>query len=98
MPKYDFRCTSCETVFEAFRSFAQGTDGVVCPDDGAPATRLFSPPLDMIVYGGKTSESVSSIRPPRSGQPGFDGAAHTTGRAGTPTGPAATRTDSRRPG
>ena len=53
MPTYDFRCTSCEAAFEAFRSFAQGTDDVVCPDDGAPATLLFSPPRDMIVYGGK---------------------------------------------
>jgi putative FmdB family regulatory protein len=64
MPKYDFHCTRCDAVFEAFRSFAQGTEGVVCPADGAPATRLFSPPLEMIVYGGKSSESVSSIRPP----------------------------------
>ena len=40
MPKYDFRCTSCDAVFEAFRGFAQGTEGVVCPEDGAPATRL----------------------------------------------------------
>src|SRR4051812_16348047 len=37
MPKYDFHCTSCDVTFEAFRSFAQGTEGVVCPDDGAPA-------------------------------------------------------------
>jgi putative FmdB family regulatory protein len=64
MPKYDFRCSSCETVFEAFRSFAAGVEGVVCPDDGAPAVRLFSPPMEMIVYGGKSSESVSSVRPP----------------------------------
>ena len=34
MPKYDFHCTSCGATFEAFRSFSQGTDGVVCPDDG----------------------------------------------------------------
>jgi putative FmdB family regulatory protein len=64
MPKYDFRCTSCDTVFEAFRSFSQGTEGVVCPTDGAPADRLFSPPLDMIVYGGKSSTPVSGVRPP----------------------------------
>src|SRR5881227_1336790 len=55
MPKYDFRCSSCDAIFEAVRSFAQGTEDVVCPGDGAPATRLFSPPLDMIVYGGKSS-------------------------------------------
>jgi len=88
MPKYDFRCTSCEAVFEAFRSFAQGTDDVVCPEDGAPATRLFSPPLDMIVYGGKSSESVSSIRrpgPAPSGPP--HGGGHTHGPGGHTHGP-----------
>ena len=85
MPKYDFRCTSCEAVFEAFRSFSQGTDDVVCPDDGAPATRLFSPPMEMIVYGGKSSESVSSIRPPGPA-PSFGGG-HTHGPGGHTHGP-----------
>jgi putative FmdB family regulatory protein len=64
MPTYDFRCSRCDAVFEAVRSFAQGTDGVVCPEDGEPAVRLFSPPLDMLVYGGKSSTPVSQIRPP----------------------------------
>jgi putative FmdB family regulatory protein len=64
MPKYDFRCSSCDTVFEAFRSFSQGTEGVVCPDDGAPATRQLSLPMDMIVFGSKNSNPVSSIKPP----------------------------------
>ena len=91
MPKYDFRCSSCEKVFEAFRSFSQGTDDVVCPEDGEPASRLFSPPLDMIVYGGKSSESVSSIRPPRPGPTGpphsFGGGGHTHGPGGHSHGP-----------
>jgi putative FmdB family regulatory protein len=82
MPTYDFRCSSCDAVFEAVRSFAQGTEDVVCPDDGAPATRLFSPPLDMIVYGGKSSNPVSSIRPPGaapSGPPHSHGHSHGPG-------------------
>jgi len=91
MPTYDFRCTSCEAVFEAFRSFAQGTDDVVCPDDGAPATRLFSPPLDMIVYGGKSSTPVSGVRPPGpapSGPPhSHGGGGHTHGPGGHTHGP-----------
>jgi putative FmdB family regulatory protein len=70
MPTYDFRCAKCETVFEAFRSFSQSTDDVVCPNDGEPATRLFSPPLEMIVYGGKSSNPVSSVRPPGPGPSG----------------------------
>jgi putative FmdB family regulatory protein len=86
MPKYDFRCTSCDTTFEAFRSFAQGTDGVVCPTDGAPATRMFSPPLDMIVYGGKSSEPVSSIKRPTAPASG-PAHGHTHGPGGHTHGP-----------
>jgi putative FmdB family regulatory protein len=86
MPKYDFRCPKCDNVFEAFRGFAQGTDGVTCPDDGELATRLFSPPMDMIVYGGKSSEPVSSIRPPRPG-PSGPPHGHTHGPGGHTHGP-----------
>jgi putative FmdB family regulatory protein len=50
MPTYDFRCTRCTAVFEAYRSFAEGADDVTCPSDGAAATRLFSPPMDLLVY------------------------------------------------
>jgi putative FmdB family regulatory protein len=81
MPKYDFRCTSCETVFEVFRGFAQGTDGVVCPDDGQPAERLFSPPLDMIVFGGKSSSGNPPMRPP-GGLPAGGSHGHTHGPGG----------------
>ena len=84
MPTYDFRCTSCDATFEAFRSFAQGTEDVVCPEDGAPATRLFSPPLDMIVYGGKSSNPVSSVRPPGAAP---SGPPHTHGGGGHSHGP-----------
>jgi putative FmdB family regulatory protein len=89
MPTYDFRCSSCDTVFEAFRSFAQGTEGVVCPDDGEPAVRQFSPPLDMIVYGGKSSNPVSSIKPPGpapSGPPHSHGHGHGHGHSHGPGG------------
>ncbi|MCC7371268.1 MAG: hypothetical protein IT306_22820 [Chloroflexi bacterium] len=64
MPKYDFQCTGCEKVFEAFRSFSQRTDDVVCPDDGEPANRLFSPPTDMFVFGSKNSSPTPAYRPP----------------------------------
>ena len=84
MPTYDFRCTSCDATFEAFRSFAQGTEDIVCPEDGAPATRLFSPPLDMIVYGGKSSNPVSSVRPPGAAP---SGPPHTHGGGGHSHGP-----------
>ncbi|MGE3270252.1 MAG: FmdB family zinc ribbon protein [Chloroflexota bacterium] len=86
MPKYDFRCTSCETVFEAFRSFSQGTDGVLCPEDGAPAERLFSPPMDMIVFGSKNSSPTTQIRPPGP-TAGSVGHGHTHGPGGHTHGP-----------
>ena len=63
MPKYDFVCTSCGSIFEETRSFAQGTDGVVCPDDGAESMRLFSPPMDVFVYGGKSSQAANPQPP-----------------------------------
>ena len=64
MPTYDFRCTSCEAVFEVRRRFGEDIDSASCPDDGAAATRLFSPPLDMLVYGREPPTPTSSIRPP----------------------------------
>jgi len=86
MPTYDFRCTSCEAVFEAARSFAQGTDDVVCPEDGEAATRLFSPPMDMIVYGGKNSSPTTQMRPP--GPPAAGGGhGHSHGPGGHSHGP-----------
>jgi putative FmdB family regulatory protein len=89
MPKYDFQSTSCEAVFEAFRGFAQGTDGVVCPDDGEPATRLFSPPMDMIVYGSKNSNPTAQVRPPgpRAPRGGGFGHGHSHGPGGHSHGP-----------
>ena len=91
MPNYHFACQRCGKTFEAFRGFSQGTDGVVCPDDGQPATRLFSPPLDMIVYGGKSSTPVSGVRPPGpapSGPPhSHGGGGHTHGPGGHTHGP-----------
>ena len=86
MPKYDFQCPHCEKVFEAFRSFSQGTDGVVCPDDGEIATRLFSPPMEMIVFGGKNT-APAVVPPggvPRGGPRGFGGHGHSHGPGTAP--------------
>ena len=88
MPKYDFQCTSCQAVFEQFRSFSQGAEGVVCPDDGEPATRLFSPPMDMIVYGSKNSNPTPRVRPPGPTAGGsFGGHGHSHGPGGHTHGP-----------
>jgi putative FmdB family regulatory protein len=50
VPKYDFRCSLCGTLFELTRSFSQSADPASCPHDGAAATRLFSPPMDLLMY------------------------------------------------
>ena len=54
MPTYHFACTHCGKAFEAFRGFAQGTDGVVCPDDGAEALHIFSPDANPFALGRRT--------------------------------------------
>jgi putative FmdB family regulatory protein len=53
MPTYHFACPSCGKTFEAFRGFAQGTDGVACPDDGAEALHIFSPAANPFASGGR---------------------------------------------
>ena len=42
MPKYDFRCTDCASVFEVTRPMGQ-TGDECCPSCGATATKVFSP-------------------------------------------------------
>jgi putative FmdB family regulatory protein len=51
VPRYDFRCDHCGSLFELSRPFSQSDAPAACPRDGARATRLFSPPLDVLVYG-----------------------------------------------
>jgi putative FmdB family regulatory protein len=60
VPKYDFRCTGCGYQFELTRSFSQSADPAACPHDGASAIRLFSPPLDLLMY---RREPVVDTRP-----------------------------------
>ena len=42
MPAYDYRCLSCDVVFELTRSFSD-TSEVVCPTCGGATKRVFSP-------------------------------------------------------
>jgi putative FmdB family regulatory protein len=60
VPKYDFRCTSCASLFEVTRSFSQSGDPATCPQDGEAAIRLFSPPMDLLMY---RREPVVDTRP-----------------------------------
>ena len=50
MPKYDFRCDACGSRFELTRSFAALSAPAICPYDGGNASRLFSPPQDVLLF------------------------------------------------
>ena len=41
MPTYNYRCTKCEKIFDAFHSM-MSTDPQHCPECGAPGTKLLS--------------------------------------------------------
>ena len=64
MPKYDFRCDDCGAHFELTRSFSQSSEPAVCPRDGADATRLFSPPMDLLVYNREPLVSTGRVTIP----------------------------------
>ena len=48
MPLYDFRCSSCQTVFEQRLSLAALDQPVRCPECGAAAERLVSLPAGLV--------------------------------------------------
>jgi putative FmdB family regulatory protein len=64
VPKYDFRCDHCGRVFELSRSFSQVSEPAACPHDGEDATRLFSPPLDLLMYRREPVVSTGRVTIP----------------------------------
>lgn len=42
MPRYDYRCPSCDLLFEVQRSFADTAD-VLCPTCSTTAKKVFAP-------------------------------------------------------
>lgn len=42
MPAYDYRCPSCDRIFEVVRAI-NDRSGVVCPDCAVTAKRIFTP-------------------------------------------------------
>jgi putative FmdB family regulatory protein len=42
MPRYDYRCASCEQDFEVSRPMRDSSDEC-CPTCGAPAVKIFAP-------------------------------------------------------
>jgi len=79
MPTFDYRCDECGHTFEVRRRFGEDAATATCPEDGAEATRLFSPPMDVIVYGkGYTTRPPAA--PP--GPPAGGGHGHSHGPGG----------------
>ena len=88
MPTYDYRCDHCGTVFEARRGFSEDASSAPCPDDGTAAVRLFSPPLDVLVYGKEYTVRRQPTPPPAGGAGAGDhGHSHGPGGHGHTHGP-----------
>ena len=77
MPAYDFRCTSCDHIFEVIRPARQAADGECCPSCEAVAKRIFSP-VGVVFkgsgfhntdYRAKPSESSSADPAPTADTP-----------------------------
>lgn len=70
MPTYEFRCTTCDTVFEERRPMANSGDPATCPSGHPGARRLLS------VFAA-TSGSGDTLRaaPPSAGGPAPCGSA-----------------------
>ena len=63
MPTYEFRCATCETVFEDRRSMAAADDPATCPDGHVGAKRLLSV-FAAISGGGDTLRAAPSNSTP----------------------------------
>ncbi|MCX8007581.1 MAG: hypothetical protein N3B11_05640 [Coriobacteriia bacterium] len=86
MPRYDYKCVSCATVFEVVRSAADG-DGAQCPECGGSAKRVFSP-VGIVFKGSgfhntdykprSGSDGDGSSRQPKSEKPACAGSSCST--------------------
>jgi putative FmdB family regulatory protein len=59
VPLYEYRCLSCDELFEARRSMSEADDGVTCPDGHGEVRRLLS------VFGtsGRATQSATATMP-----------------------------------
>ena len=59
MPLYEYRCLSCDELFEVRRTMAEADDGVTCPDGHGDTRRLLS------VFGtsGRASQTATATVP-----------------------------------
>ena len=91
MPKYDYRCTSCDNFYEKQEGF-DAPSSQECPRCGARARRVFTPPP--IIFKGKgfyvtdskkESGSVTVGSPPADTGANRDGGADSTASATKPS-------------
>ncbi|BAZ43367.1 hypothetical protein NIES4102_03670 [Chondrocystis sp. NIES-4102] len=64
MPLYEYRCTPCETEFEAWRSLAEYNAPINCPQCDQVATKIFSAP-NINLNSGSLSAIASKNSEPK---------------------------------
>jgi putative FmdB family regulatory protein len=52
MPTYEYRCRTCDAVFERRRSMSEADDPVTCPDGHPEVVRLLSAFASVSALGG----------------------------------------------
>ena len=62
MPRYDYRCTNCETEFELVQTFREAGSGE-CPSCGGPGQRVFH--AVPVIYKGSGFYTTDYGRPKR---------------------------------
>jgi putative FmdB family regulatory protein len=72
MPLYDFRCRTCDTVFEERRPMAQADAPATCPAGHVGALRL----LPVFATTGAAGEPFAGCAPPVAGGCGAGCACH----------------------
>ena len=76
MPTYEFRCTTCETVFEERRPMAASDDPARCPDGHLGARRLLSVFAATSGGGGDTLRAAPTAAAPMQSGGCCGGACH----------------------
>lgn len=63
MPAYDFRCTSCNTIFEITRR-AGSAEAVHCPECDSDATKRIFSPVGVVFKGSGFHTTDYRAKPP----------------------------------
>jgi putative FmdB family regulatory protein len=59
MPRYDYRCRTCDTRFEVARGLDEPEVAVACPQGHAATSRVFT----AVAVGGSTSSAGAAPAP-----------------------------------